>query len=169
MTCPQDLVSRFTLDSATEFLFGRDVQSLSAGLPYPPSSDVVVHKLNEPNPADDFAKAFLEAQSLSAGRGRYTSAWAVFEIFEDKVAVPMKTIDAFIQPILKDALEKKAQKSEVPTNGKQVADDETLLGHLVNLTDGEYACCNNVDSPPNSRDRSSNFAGRDTQYPTCWS
>ena len=28
-------MSRFTLDSATEFLFGNCVESLSAGLPYP--------------------------------------------------------------------------------------------------------------------------------------
>ena len=30
----QDIASRITLDSATEFLFGQDVQSLSTGLPY---------------------------------------------------------------------------------------------------------------------------------------
>ncbi|CAA7262232.1 unnamed protein product [Cyclocybe aegerita] len=33
----QDLFGRFTLDSATGFLFGHSVDSLSAGLPYPPS------------------------------------------------------------------------------------------------------------------------------------
>ncbi|CAA7263613.1 unnamed protein product [Cyclocybe aegerita] len=32
----QDLIGRFTLDSATEFLFGHSVDSLAAGLPYPP-------------------------------------------------------------------------------------------------------------------------------------
>lgn len=142
ITSGQDLVSRFTLDSATEFLFGKDVKSLAAGLPYPPSSDRVRSESDSSNPANAFAEAFLEAQNLSATRGRYSSAWALLEILGDKVAVQMKTIDNFIQPILQSALEKKAQKKaqgELPTNGKDVADDETLLGHLVNLTDGEYA------------------------------
>ncbi len=31
----QDVVARFTFDSATEFLFGKDVESIAAGLPYP--------------------------------------------------------------------------------------------------------------------------------------
>lgn len=54
----------------------------------------------------------------------------------------MKVIDDFIQPILKDALEKQAEKKAQGVelgNEKQVADDETLLGHLVNLTDGTSA------------------------------
>ena len=34
----QDLVSRFTLDCATAFLFGADVRSLDAGLAYAPHS-----------------------------------------------------------------------------------------------------------------------------------
>lgn len=138
----QDLISRFTLDSATEFLFGKDVRSLHAGLPFPPTSGLSKSDLGVPNPADAFAKSFLEAQNLSATRGRYTSAWAIFEIFQDKVAVPMKVIDDFIQPILKDALEKQAEKKAQGVelgNEKQVADDETLLGHLVNLTDGASA------------------------------
>lgn len=67
----QDLVSRFTLDSATEFLFGHCVHSLSAGLPYspnfPPPPGAIVN--NEANPANQFAKAFGEAQNLIARRG----------------------------------------------------------------------------------------------------
>ncbi|KAJ3476584.1 hypothetical protein NLI96_g11058 [Meripilus lineatus] len=157
----QDLVSRFTLDSATEFLFGKDVKSLAAGLPYPPSSDRVRSESDSSNPANAFAEAFLEAQNLSATRGRYSSAWALLEILGDKVAVQMKTIDNFIQPILQSALEKKAQKKaqgELPTNGKDVADDETLLGHLVNLTDDRQIL----------RDETLNIllAGRDTTAAT---
>lgn len=32
----QDAIGRFTLDSATVHLYGKDVRSLEAGLPYPP-------------------------------------------------------------------------------------------------------------------------------------
>ncbi|KAF9016963.1 cytochrome P450, partial [Hymenopellis radicata] len=47
----QDVVSRFTLDSATEYLFGKDVESLSAGLPYPPLSNIPnpIHFENHPS------------------------------------------------------------------------------------------------------------------------
>ena len=110
----QDLVSRFTLDSASEFLFGQDVRSLSVTLPYPPDSpparspaahDALLH------PANKFSREFLEAQIASATRSRYTQAWPLWEFWQDKAALHMRTIDEFIGPLCREALRQKAIKA----------------------------------------------------------
>ncbi|KAH9913197.1 cytochrome P450 [Amylocystis lapponica] len=132
------LVSRFTLDSATEFLFGQDVCSLSAGLPYPPISGI--------------SNAAAEAHPRTGSR-----AWPLLEMAGDKVQTHMEAIDAFIYPLLRSALEKKAAKG---AQEKADADDDdaTLLSHLVELTDDTQVL----------RDETLNIllAGRDTTAAT---
>lgn len=57
----QDVVSRFTMDSATEFLFGKDVRSLDAPLPYPSTARTPFMEggaAEEVHPADRFVRAF---------------------------------------------------------------------------------------------------------------
>ncbi|KAI0645640.1 cytochrome P450 [Trametes meyenii] len=128
----QDLVSRFTMDSATEFLFGRNIRSLSTGLPYPPTSDIA--RLQTFTPAsDEFSHAFLEAQIASAKRGRYQRAWALTEFWKDKVDAQKAAIDKFINPILTEALQKKAQR-EAGGDAK-VTEEDTLLSQLLKVTD----------------------------------
>ncbi|OSX65545.1 hypothetical protein POSPLADRAFT_1065282 [Postia placenta MAD-698-R-SB12] len=67
----QDLISRFTMDSATEFLFGTCVESLRSPLPYPhnhfptpfatqPTSQEALSR------ADAFSAAFLKSQHVIA-------------------------------------------------------------------------------------------------------
>ncbi|KAI0374100.1 cytochrome P450 [Pilatotrama ljubarskyi] len=129
----QDLVSRFTMDSATEFLFGKDVRSLSNGLPYPPTSDVARMQTSKPD-SDEFSAAFLEAQIISAKRGRFQSAWGLGEFWRDEVEVLKKSIDKFINPILVDALQKKAEKG--PDADAKVSEEDTLLSQLLKVTDG---------------------------------
>jgi len=139
----QDMVSRFTLDSATEFLFGKDVCSLSAGLIYPPSSPLSKDVAFENHPANKFAHAFSSAQIAAAYRGRFGSAWRLFEFFSDRVKAHMDVCYEFIDPILKEALEKKQILKEngltdetVGTKDREVREGETLLDHLVNYTEG---------------------------------
>ena len=62
----QDLVSRFTLDSATEFLFGSCVHSLRSEAPPP------------------FGLAFSRVQHQLAQRSRAAPLWPLFELFRDK-------------------------------------------------------------------------------------
>ncbi|PSR74782.1 hypothetical protein PHLCEN_2v9579, partial [Hermanssonia centrifuga] len=162
----QDLVSRFTLDSATEFLFGLDVRSLSAGLPYPPSISsfppldaLKQSKLNlqDTHPANIFAQTFLRAQVTSTHRGRYGPMWPLFEFWKDKVKEQMKVIDQFIEPLLTEALSKKTKMEDTEgskRDGEDQEEEETLLAHLINLT----------DDPQIIRDETLNIllAGRDT-------
>lgn len=142
----QDLIARFTLDTSTEFLFGKSVESTSAGLPYaygvtPPTgllrdgSDLKSQKANE------FAKAFWAAQDQISRRERIGWIWPLLEMFGDKSKKNMKIIRAFIEPIVQDAVEK--QKAMPPISdwekqGKKpedIEEDETFLDHLVKLTE----------------------------------
>nr|AVZ23851.1 cytochrome P450 [Thanatephorus cucumeris] len=124
----QDLVARFTLDSGTEFLFGRDTRSLDAPLPYPHGK-----------PADDsasFAAAFSRAQGQVMQRFGLAMFWPWMELFWDRTAEDMKIINAYVTPILKKKLERGSDIESKPTNeGDQDAD--TLLDHLVKFTQDE--------------------------------
>ena len=134
----QDLASRFTLDSATEFLFAYDVGSLSANIPYPAS---VAH-LNKPSfynhPSTTFVKAFSEGQNLTAGRGAFGNEWPLFEFWSDKVAPLRKVMDGFIEPLMEDALSKRElELSKNGTDAKDGGENGNLLAHLVRHTQGK--------------------------------
>lgn len=132
----QDLVARFTLDSATEFLFGNDVGSLAGGLPYPYyvfpngalTDDTAEH------PASRFVTAFLKAQSITAFRMRFGVHWPLSEFWEDKLKKPMKIVHDFIDPIVEQAIRYK-RTMEAKGAVEKDRDDETLLENLVNSTE----------------------------------
>ena len=80
------------LDSASEFLFGHDVKSLS---PYPHNVSSV--GAAQPTAAEDFAVAFAKFQYVFATRSRLGSIWPLFEIFQlDKIAEPLKVVNSFL-------------------------------------------------------------------------
>jgi hypothetical protein len=133
----QDVISRFTLDSATEFLFGKCVHSLSADLVYPYNLTPVGNSVTNPKIADDFARAFADAQYPASQRACRSWLWPLFELWGDKTVEPMKIVNAYIEPILKDAIERAktaAVHREKPT--PESSDEETLLNYLVRLTTG---------------------------------
>ncbi len=127
-------MARFTLDSATEFLFGKDVRSLGKGLPYPPTAEGRFIPVDE----NDFASAFLKAQTASAARGRLQEAWGLGEFWKDKVLPHKAGVDKIINPILEDALQKKAEKVAAGlVDSKDISDEDTLLSSLLKVTDGK--------------------------------
>ncbi|KIL67120.1 hypothetical protein M378DRAFT_23065 [Amanita muscaria Koide BX008] len=139
----QDLMSRFTLDTATEFLFGTCVHSLSTSLPYP--HNVVSSIPLDPEPAatsssEAFSDAFMDALKTITDRQRFGWIWPLREIFEDKTRKPMKIVDGFIQPIVKEALAKKRagklnEKKREEEASDHLEEGETLLDHLVQVTE----------------------------------
>ncbi|EIW81963.1 cytochrome P450 monooxygenase pc-3 [Coniophora puteana RWD-64-598 SS2] len=133
----QDMVSRFTLDSATEFLFGKDVCSLSAGLVYPPNHPLADSYEAKNDPANQFAHAFAEAQIGTASRSIWGRAWRLREFWTDDVQKNINVCFRFINPILDDALARKeAGKVGIQQEGsREVQEGESLLDHLINLTD----------------------------------
>ncbi|CAE6510897.1 unnamed protein product [Rhizoctonia solani] len=126
----QDLASRFTLDSGTEFLFGKDVQSLSAALPYP-------HE----DPIDDgasFGAAFARAQEHVTRRFGLAMFWPWMELFRDRTLEDMKIINAYVTPILRKQPEKGASCDDRFKHTHEAdRDQHTLLDHLVSLTRDE--------------------------------
>ena len=140
----QDILSRFTLDTATEFLFGRDVESLSAELPYP--STYKAHT-RPTHPSDEFTLAFNRAQEYTYPRAAYGKFWPLVEFWKDTVTAERNITDKFINPLIKAALRKKKD-----TNGACELDKEegTLLDHLVHQTDGAIFNSARPFTPPYS-------------------
>ena len=131
----QDVLSRFTMDTATEFLFGQDVKTLSGDLPYPSTCKKPSLRTH---PSDEFAFAFNRAQERTFPRGFYGKLWPLVEFWEDTVATDKNVTWQFIDPVIQAALEKKkAAKGVYEVN----RDDGTLLDHLVQQTDGTRSRC----------------------------
>jgi len=125
----QDLLLRFTLDTATEFLFGQNVKSLSAELPYPST-----HKgyTRPTHPSDEFALAFNRTQEYTFPRALYGRVWPLFEFWKDSVTAERNLTDKFINPLIEAALQRKNANGVYELN----KEGGSLLDHLVNLTDG---------------------------------
>ena len=119
----------------------RDIRSLSAGLNYPPSAPV---QSPRSHPANQFADAFLTAQSVVARRSRLNEAWRLVEFWKNKIVEPMAVIEKVLDPIIENALKKRGEKKA--TAAGENLEGETLLSHLVNLTDGEPQLC--IPFPP---------------------
>ncbi|CAE6448865.1 unnamed protein product [Rhizoctonia solani] len=119
----QDLVSKFTMDSASEFLFGINVRSLEQPLPLPHMTEIEGNK---------FSEAFMSIQAQVVVRFSYGALWPYMEFFSDRTRKDMRVIDAFIQPILETKLRLK-EKDGLEDNEER----ETLIDHLVRLTDDE--------------------------------
>jgi hypothetical protein len=138
----QDAAARYTLDSATDFLFGTCVNSLDAGFPYPENHRL--HSTDEStlSSAEKFARAFGDAQWDIATRLRIGALWPLTEMRGDRTKKSMEVVDAYINPILDEALKKRAHLAEKSIDSgktvkEEISEDETLLDHLVKQTDGE--------------------------------
>ncbi|KAH0839507.1 cytochrome P450 [Lanmaoa asiatica] len=140
----QDVASRFALDSATEFLFGKDVCSLSAGIVYPPSSPLSKDPTFLNHPANRFVCAFTKSQTATALRTNYGSSWRFAEFWQNQVQKHMRVCYEVLT---------------VTDGTKEVKEGETLLEHLVNYTEGHQSVI---------RDETLNIliAGRDTTAAT---
>ncbi|KAK1219856.1 hypothetical protein PQX77_017433 [Marasmius sp. AFHP31] len=133
----QDLMCRFTLDSSTEFLFGSCMHSLTAGrIPYPYDAKVENEAEAADNTVETFVHAYTKALEVAALR-QYLghTIWPFLEIFENKTEAPMKIVNAFVEPIVAKALAKQKAAGGVMQSKETIGEDETLLDHLVCLTD----------------------------------
>ncbi|PPQ87646.1 hypothetical protein CVT25_011484 [Psilocybe cyanescens] len=131
----QDLIARFTLDSASEFLFGGNVGSLSAGIPYHSSVSKKNTREFYNHPSTPFVKAFAEGLILSTKRLSMGPEWPLAEFTKDKVLPLRRIMDDFTDPLMRMALAKREQDlssdKDATTDEKE---ESTLLSHLVNRT-----------------------------------
>lgn len=103
-----------------------------------------------------------------AERERKGPIWPLLEIFEDKVAPHMKVVDQVVEPIIREALRKNADKIGEDT-GKDIDADETLLDHLVKSTTGWSSLLFPSRSMWfNISNRSKDSQGRDPEHSPCW-
>ncbi|KAI0916862.1 hypothetical protein AcW1_007802 [Taiwanofungus camphoratus] len=128
----QDVMFRFALDSATEFLFGSCVHSLRAILPGASGATAQVADVG-----DTFGKALAGVQYRLGQRARLAPLWPLFEIFSDKTSKDMKILNQFVEPIIQEALNRKqglkAGSKHVEENG--TSERQTLLDQLIEMTD----------------------------------
>lgn len=124
------------MDSATEFLFGQDVGSLSAGLPYPSGSKAGNAIVAADHPSNVFVRAFVKGQELIARRSRAGTVWPLLEFWENKVTPHRRVMEEVVQPLLDDAFARKKKRKE--DIGEALDDKEvtSLLDDLVKDTDG---------------------------------
>ncbi|KAI0796907.1 cytochrome P450 [Abortiporus biennis] len=135
----QDVISRFTMDLTTEYLFGLTINSLEYDLPYSPASaPEKAGKRSKPTRPEEFSKAFDEAQEIVTNRSRLGWIWYWVEAFTDKTKQSMEVVDSFINPIVKDALAKAKKEGitvvDVNEAREPPADDTTLLDYLLKYT-----------------------------------
>ncbi|KAG2004914.1 cytochrome P450 [Coprinopsis cinerea AmutBmut pab1-1] len=124
----QDLVGRFTLDSASVFLFDEDLESLSAGLAYPfncSKENASNHQYRE-HPSNLFADAFLDAITKGTRRTFWGQEWPLAEFWSDVVKPGREVIDRFAEKVINGRLKK--------GGGAEFEERDTLLEHLLNKT-----------------------------------
>jgi len=132
----QDLFARFTIDAASDFLFGQNLNTLSKRLPDPSSGS----QSDRGSATDDswgtFAQAFEAAQRIITMRARTGSIWPVFELFEDKTAPHVEIIKRWLDPLVNQTLERKATAQKA---GKwSTMEEKTFLEHLADSIEGPF-------------------------------
>jgi len=116
----EDLFARFTVDTASEFLFGENLNTLSY----------------KDDGFRSFTNAFVDIQALILNRNMLGNFWPLLELFVDKSEGHKKVIRGWVDPLVVRAVE--IQK-EMKDKGQSVnTDDCTFLEYLATTTQGEY-------------------------------
>ncbi|KAJ7574261.1 cytochrome P450 [Mycena floridula] len=138
----QDLVGRFTLDAASEFLFGRCLDTLQGVLPVAGKAKVGPKGSSTDDDFGTFAKSFDDVQVQLGRRLMIGNAWPLFELFEDKTEADSKVVHGWLDPIVARALQDKADR--LKDGGKNLEDGQTLLSHLTDSTDDAVLIRNQI-------------------------
>uniref|UniRef100_A0A0W0ETJ6 Putative cytochrome P450 monooxygenase CYP63 n=1 Tax=Moniliophthora roreri TaxID=221103 RepID=A0A0W0ETJ6_MONRR len=129
----QDLFSRFTLDAASEFLFGKNLDTLSASLPTPGKTSMSPKGSATEDSWGSFAHAFEKAQEVVTARARLGYFWPLFELLGDKNAKNAKVIHDWVEPLVNEALSEKARMQKAGVTSPIA--DKNFLQHLTDSTD----------------------------------
>ena len=120
------------MDASSEFVFGRSVDSLGAGLAYPAKSGLQDGNERFHNhPSNAFVTAFTEACMYMVLRMRTGPYWRLFEPWKDEIAPRRKTMEEFVDPLIKEAVASKG------VLGKQEKSENTLLSDLIEQCTGQ--------------------------------
>ena len=115
----EDLIARFTVDTASEFLFGENLNTLSY----------------EKDGFNSFTDAFMAIQALIQRRSIVGSWWPLLELFKDKSEGHKKTIRSWVDPLVVRAVR---IHKEMKEKGQNVNPDGcTFLEYLATTTEGK--------------------------------
>ncbi|PCH33070.1 cytochrome P450 [Wolfiporia cocos MD-104 SS10] len=131
----QDLFSRFTLDSASEFLLGHAPDALSASRPVPFHSRIGSKGAATDDPFGSFLYSFEEVQVTISLRWRLNTFFPLYEMLGDKTKPHADVINKWMKPTVMKALQDKARDREHGV--KLNSEERTLLDSLVESTDDE--------------------------------
>ncbi|KAG9014879.1 hypothetical protein FRB94_009037 [Tulasnella sp. JGI-2019a] len=136
----QDIAGRFTMDSATSFLFGESVDSMAAplSLPHRSGANCGGSTSQQLGPATtSFSSAFKTALGAYAHRLFIGKVWPLWEISGDKAKDSVRLLHEYIDPIVDRGLSRKGKLgSSAPKEVNcDIDDNATLLDHLVSVTD----------------------------------
>lgn len=129
----EDLMYRFTLDAACEFLFETTLKALDSKLAYPhvkrgPGDSTSTREMTR---EDAFSQALISAQTVLADRINRGELWFLNEFFKDKSEPHAEVINSFLNPILEEGLAKHAARTEAGLTDKE---SKTLLDSLLHET-----------------------------------
>lgn len=132
----QDMYARFTLDTASEFLFGKNIDTLSGRLPQPGGTKMSAKGSSTTDAFGSFAQAFEEAQELVVLRVRRGYFWPVYELIKgDPHRKHMAVIQKWLEPLVEDALKNKSDRQKAGFNNP--LDQSVFLQYLADNTEGE--------------------------------
>jgi hypothetical protein len=132
-------MSRFTLDSASEFLFGMKLNTLSQPLTQPgkaklgPKGSIPMDGATE---FDEFTEAFERVAVIITRRGTQGDTWPLLELFEDKTEDSISTIMNWMEPMVKKAVSEKERRSQAGV--ETAAGENVFLDFLASKTNGGY-------------------------------
>jgi hypothetical protein len=133
----QDLYARFSIDAASEFLFGKNLETLSASLPVPGLTRMGPKGSATEDTWGSFVEAFEMAQQEVTRRARIGYYWPLLELFQDRNQKNAKRIREWLDPLVDMALQEKAKSQNYGISSP--VEDKTFLQHLADSTDGESA------------------------------
>jgi hypothetical protein len=135
----QDLLQRFTLDSAALFLWGHALNTLDLPLTQP-GRVVLGPKGSAPADGgsewDEFTNAFESVAVLITRRGVQGDTWPLLELFKDKTEEPIQVIMDWLEPLVRQAMDRKAKRMEGDTKVSSHDEDTVFLDYLSDRTDG---------------------------------
>ena len=114
----EDLFARFTVDTASEFLFGENLDTLSY----------------RNDGFNSFTRAFVDIQALILRRNMLGNFWPVLEFFKDKSQGHKKVIRAWVDPLVARAVQIQKELKEKGQTANP--DDCTFLEYLATTTQG---------------------------------
>lgn len=130
----QDLFGRFVLDAASEFLFGKNLDTLSGTLPLAGEAKLGPKGSLAEDSWGSFAAAFEMAQLNITNRARLGSIWPLFELFKDKNEKHCQVIRQWLYSLVQHAVDERAEMEKA--GNVKYTYEKSFLHHLVQNTTG---------------------------------